>query len=479
MSDSMIKDFLYQSEMIFNKDQEDYNINILNTFFGMTQEDKFKTDKKSELFNYLDHKISDLQSELGFYINGILKDQKFKQLEGSWLSINDLIKNSELSTSLKLLVMDVKPEELMNDIADAPDFDQSYIFKRVYEDNYGTPGGEPIATIIFDHYFTKNPQDVKLMADLTNILAASHVQVLSSVDASVFEIKNFSQLNQIIDLKSLFEGPQFLSWNGFRSKEESRYMTLLLPRVLKRIPYDPLKNPIRYFNFSENVDCDNEDSFCWGNAAYAMANCITRSFAHYKWLAAIRGVENGGKVLSMPIYSYRNNAGEDLILCPTEIAVTDRREKELSDLGFLSLCYFKQTDYSVFFGGQTMEKSLVYDNDEATGNAALSSSLPYMLNVSRFAHYMKCIIRDCIGSNMTKNDIQQYLQNWISKYVTLNESNDDDIKIKYPLRGASVQVEEKVDAPGHYFAIVRIIPHLQLETVNLSMRMVVNLPNKN
>jgi type VI secretion system protein ImpC len=478
MSESTLKDFLYTSEMIFNKDQEEYNINILNTFFTIVKEDKFKTDKKSELLNYLDNKINSLQDQLTFYLTNILQDKNFKKLEGSWLSIYDLIKNSQLSSSLKLLLMDVKPEELINDISDAPDFDQSYLFKRVYEDNYGTPGGEPMAAVVFDHYFTKNFQDVKLMGDLANIFAAAHVQVLSSVDPSVFDIKNFNQLNQIIDLKTLFESPQFLNWNGFRTKEEARYMTLLLPRVLKRIPYDPIKNPIKYFNFLENIDYENQDNFCWGNAAFAMANCITRSFANYQWLAAIRGVENGGKVDSMAIYTYRSTTGEDLILCPTEIAITDRREKELNDLGFLSLCYFKQSDYSVFFSGQTMEKPLIYDNDDATGSSALSSSLPYMLNVSRFAHYMKCMIRDCIGSNMTKNDIQQFLQNWISGYVTLNDSNDENIKIKYPLRGANVEIQEKLDQPGHYFAIVRIIPHFQLESINMSMRMVVNLPNK-
>jgi type VI secretion system protein ImpC len=473
-----IKDFLYSSQMIFNENQEEYNYNLLTTLVNLKDFHTMKFNKKIDLLKFLDKNIGDLEDELSFYVNHILHDSKFQELEGRWKSIHDLIKNSQLSTSLKLFVMDVTIDEIQDDINDAPEFDQSLLFKRMYEDNYGTPGGEPIACVVFDHYFTKNPQDVKLMANMANILAAAHIQMLASVHPSVFDLKHFNQLNNIIDVRTLFDSPELIEWNAFRLKEESRYVSLLLPRVLKRIPYDPVKNPIKTFNFVEEINNDDPDCFCWGNAAFAMANCITRSFFNFEWLASIRGVENGGKCDTLPIHLYENSAGESLILCPTEMAITDRREKELSDLGFLSLCYFKQSDYSVFFGSQTVQKALIYDNPEATGNAQLSTSLAFMLNVSRFAHYMKCMIRDCIGSNKSKENIEEYLQNWIADYVTLSEDNDDDIKSRYPLKAASVQVQEKIENPGHYSAIVKIIPHFQLESINISTRLVVNLATK-
>ena len=474
-----LRSFLYEAEMIFNDTQLEYHNQILNNFFQSMDKDAIKIEDKSQLLKYLDEKIASTQDDLNFYINGILKNDKFKQLESSWLSIYDLVKNTPIINSIKILLFPVSADELITDINDATDFDQSYLFKRVYEDNYGTPGGEPIAAVVFDHYFTKQAQDVKLMADLTNILASAHIQILSSISPSVFDIKGFGQLNNLVDLKTIFEGFEFINWNGFREKEESRYLNLFLPRVLKRLPYNPITNPIKSFNFKEIVDNDNNEDFCWGNAAYNMAQCIVRSFLNYQWLAAIRGVENGGKIDGMPIYAYKNFAGEDMMLCPTETPITDRKEKELSDLGFLSLCYFKQTDYSVFFGCQTFQKPLNYDDPKATANGLLSTSLPFMLNASRFAHYMKCMIRDCIGSNMDRQDIETYLQHWIAKYVILNETNDDDLKIKYPLKGASVEVIEKEGQPGNYYAIVRIIPHLQLESINISTRLVVSLPTKN
>ncbi len=464
--------------MVFAETQETYNLEMLDNFLTSLETKKTTIENKGQLLKYLDNQINEIQNEIQWYLNGILKNENFKRLEGSWISIYDLIKSIPLTESLKVLLMQATHDELMEDIENASDFDQSYLFKRFYEDNYGTPGGEPIATVIFDHYFTKNPKDVELMSNLTNILASAHISCLSSVHPSVFDIKSFNQLNNIIDLNSIFQSPELIPWNSFRTKEESRYLSLVLPRVLKRIPYDNIKNPIKSCYFNEEIDVENESNFCWGNAAYKMGERIMKSFFYYKWLAAIRGVENGGKVENMPIYNYRNYAGEDIVLCPTEIALTDRREKELSDLGFLSLCYFKKTDYSVFFGSQTVQKPLIYDQDEATGNAALSASLPYILNVSRFAHYMKCMMRDCIGSNMSRKDIEDYLQNWISRYVILNETSDNVLKTKFPLRGASVKVEEDIAKPGNYFAVIKVIPHFQLEAINISMRLVVDIKDK-
>jgi type VI secretion system protein ImpC len=470
-----LKEFLYQSEIIFNDTQWEYHRDIIKNFLDQKPEN---INNRNSLLKFIDDQMDSIQKDLNFYINQILHDENFKQLESSWVSIHDLIKNTPIIPSLKILLFPVKSQELIDDIAGAADFDQSYIFKRLYEDNYGTPGGEPIATVIFDHYFSKQFQDVQLMSNLTNILSGAHIQMISSVDPSVFDIKSFNQLNNLIDLKSIFEGLEFINWNSFRQKEEARYLTLTLPRVLKRLPYDPVKNPIKNFYFKETINPEDNNDFCWGNAAYAMGERIVKSFLEYQWLAAIRGVENGGKVDGMPIYVYKNFAGENSMICPTEIPITDRREKELSDLGFLSLCYFKQTDYSVFFGGQTFQKPVNYDDPTAKANSLLSTSMPFMLNASRFAHYMKCMIRDCVGSNMSRENLETYLQDWINNYVIVNETDDLSLKVKYPLRGASIEVKEKEGQPGNYTAIVRIIPHLQLESVNISTRLVVDLPKK-
>ena len=473
-----LKKFLYSSEIIQLSSQENYALQLMDNFFKVISQKNPVIKTVEDFCNFIDGETINTQEEISFYLNNILHEENFQRLEGSWRSISDLVKNSEIGTDLKIQLMDIKIDEITDDIEKAADFDQSVLFKKIYEENFGTPGGEPISCIIFDHYFTKSPSDVKLMSDLSNLFSAAHIQTIAAVHPSVFDLKDFSQLNDPVDMKSIFESPELISWNAFRLKDESRYLTLVMPRILKRLPYSSLTNPIKSINFQEAVESSEIHGFCWGNAAYAMANRITKAYSLYEWVASIRGVENGGKVDTMPIYTYRTNTGEELILCPTEISITDRREKELSDLGFLSLCYFKQTDYSVFFSSQTTIKPQIYDNPIATGNAALSSSLPFMLIVSRFAHYMKCMMRDYIGSNMTKDDVQQYLQNWIARYVTLNETADVETKRRYPLKQAAVEVEERPGEVGHYYAIVRIIPHFQLESINISTRLVVDLPKK-
>jgi type VI secretion system protein ImpC len=473
-----LKSLLYRSEIIQLSSQENYAIEMMDNFFKLVSLNN-PTIKNSEDFcNFVDNEISNAQEEISFYLNCILHDPKFQRLEGSWRSIGDLVKNSEVGSDLKIQLMNVTIDAMIEDIDKAADFDQSLLFKKMYEENFGTPGGEPISCIILDHYFTKSPADVKLMCDLANIFSAAHIQTIASVHPSVFDLKDFSQLNDPVDMRAIFESPELINWNAFRLKDEARYLTLVMPRILKRLPYNSLSNPIKSINFQEEVGANSIDNFTWGNAAYAMANRITNAYSLYEWVASIRGVENGGKVDNMPIYTYRTNTGEEFVLCPTETSITDRREKELSDLGFLSLCYFKQTDYSVFFSSQTTIKPQIYDNPIATGNAALSSSLPFMLIASRFAHYMKCMMRDYIGSNMTKEEVQQYLQSWIARYVTLNETADSETKRRYPLKQAAVEVEERPGEVGHYYAIVRIIPHFQLESINISTRLVVDLPKK-
>ena len=421
-------------------------------------------------------RIADIDRLLTAQLNAIMHAPEFQKLEGSWRGLHYLVMQSETSVMLKLRVLNISKKELGKDLEKAAEFDQSALFKKVYEEEYGTFGGAPYGALIGDYEFGRNPQDLALLEKISNVAAAAHAPFLAAADPGIMGLESFTDLPNPRDLAKKFETPDYAKWKSFRESEDSRYVGLTLPRVLIRLPYGPDTVPIETFNFKEDVDGMDHSKYLWSNAAYAMATRLTDSFAKYGWCATIRGVEGGGKVEGLPTHTFKTDEGEIAMKCPTEIAITDRREKELSDLGFMPLVHCKGTDYAAFFGAQSCQKSKKYDTNAANANARLSTQLQYMFAMSRFAHYLKAIMRDKIGSFMTRKECEVYLNRWISNYVVSSEDAGMELKAKHPLKEARVEVAEIPGKPGCYRAVCFLKPHFQLDELTISLRLVAELP---
>lgn len=381
--------------------------------------------------------------------------------------------------------MNVSKKDLYKDISKAAEFDQSTIFKKLYETEFGSPGGEPYGALIGDYEFTSHPEDVELLSGMSNVAAAAFAPFVTAPGPGMFGFESWSELGKPRDLAKVFESPEYAKWRSFRESEDSRFVTMTMPRVLSRLPYGKNTKPIEEFGFEEvSVDqrgvakATKTDDYCWMNAAYTMGTVMTKAFSTYGWCTAIRGAEGGGKVEGLPTHVFMSDDGDRDTKCPSEIGITDRREKELSDLGFLPLCHYKNTDYSVFFGAQTAQKAKKYDNPDATANAAISARLPYIMASSRFAHFLKVMARDKIGSFMEADDCQTWLNRWISAYVNGNKNSGAEMKARYPLAEARIEVKEIPGAPGSYNAVAHLRPWLQMEELTTSLRMVAKIPAK-
>ena len=421
-------------------------------------------------------RIADIDRLLSAQLNVIMHAPEFQKLEASWRGLHYLVMQSETSTMLKLRVLNISKKELGKDLEKAAEFDQSALFKKVYEEEYGTFGGAPYGALVGDYEFGRNPQDIALLEKISNVAAAAHAPFLSAADPGLMGLENYTDLPNPRDLAKKFETPDYVKWKSFRESDDSRYVGLALPHILMRLPYGPDTVPTESFSFKEDVDGTDHSKYLWGNAAYAMATRLTDSFAKYGWCATIRGVEGGGKVEGLPTHTFRTDDGEVAMKCPTEIAITDRREKELSDLGFMPLVHCKGTDFAAFFGAQSCQKSKKYDTDAANANARLSTQMQYLLAMSRFAHYLKAIMRDKIGSFMTRKECEVYLNRWISKYVVSSEDAGMELKAKHPLKEARVEVAEIPGKPGCYRAVAFMKPHFQLDELTVSLRLVADLP---
>jgi type VI secretion system protein ImpC len=384
--------------------------------------------------------------------------------------------NTETGTRLKLRLLCLTKQELFKDLDSAIEFDQSNLFRKVYEDEYGTFGGNPFSLLIGDYEFGRHPQDMALLDKIASVAAAAHAPFIGAASARLFDMDSFGELGNPRDLAKVFESSELIKWRSFQKSEDSRYVSLALPHVLMRLPYGPDTVPVEDFKLVEDVDGTDHAKYLWGNPAYALGQRITNAFALYGWCAAIRGVEGGGRVDGLPTHTFKTDEGDVALKCPTEIAITDRREKELDTLGFIALCHCKGTDYAVFFGGQTTQKPGTYDTDAANANARISARLPYILAASRFAHYLKVICRDKIGSFQTRDTLALYLNRWITNYVLATDDAGQDLKAQYPLREARIDVADVPGKPGAYRAVAFLRPHFQLEELTASLRLVAELP---
>lgn len=473
--DDILQKIFKEGKLARVSDAEIYACDILLEF--LTQLDKLQDKTRAEsTIIFSENIISDIEAELEKQINEIIHEPNFQSLEGTWRALNYLIMNTETSTHLKLRVLNATKKELLDDVEKAIEFDQSALFKKIYEEEYGTFGGSPYSCLVGGYEFTRHPQDIELLSKLSNIAAAAHAPFIAAASPRLFDFDSFIHLGEPRDLAKIFESTEMIKWRSFRNQEDSRYVALTLPHVLMRLPYGPDTLPVDGLNFHESITGPDNSKFCWGNAAFVLAQRITNAVALYNWPAAIRGVEGGGLVENLPSYTFKTTDGDIALKCPTEIAITDRREKELTDLGFIAICHSKGTDFAAFFGGQTTQKPKLYNTDSANANAALSTKLPYILAASRFAHYIKSIMRDKVGSFLTKDNVAQYLNNWITNYVLLNDDASQDMKAKMPLREARVDVFDIPGKPGYYKATIFLRPHFQLEGLTASIRLVATLP---
>lgn len=424
--------------------------------------------------------IAELDKKLSQQMNLVLHHQDFQKLESAWRGLDYLVRNTETDSHLKIRVLNISKDELAKTLKKfkGAAWDQSPIFKKMYEDEFGSPGGEPFGALVADYYFSHLPKDVEILKGMAQICAAAHCPMISAADPAVMNMDSWQELSNPRDITKIFQSPEYAAWKSFRQSDDSRYVALTMPRVLSRLPYGAKTTPVEGFAFEEETSAGDNSAYNWMNAAYAMGANINRAFKTYGWCACIRGVESGGVVESLPCHTFPSDDGGVAMKCPTEIAITDRREAELSQNGFLPLCYWKNTDYAVFLGGQTLNEPTVYDDPDATANARLSARLPYIFATSRFSHYLKSIVRDKVGSFKSRDDMQKWLSNWIAKYVSADPNASEEVKARYPLAAADVVVEDVAGNPGYYSAKFYLRPHYQLEGLTASMRLVTKLPSE-
>jgi type VI secretion system protein ImpC len=421
-------------------------------------------------------RIAQIDHLISLQLNEVMHAPEFQKLEGTWRGLRYLINNSETSDHLKIKVLNVNKKELLRDLQRAPEFDQSALFKKVYEEEFGVFGGSPFGALIGDYEFGKSGQDIELLEKVSQVAAASHAPFLTAASAEMFNLESYTDLDAPRDMSRVFDTTEYAKWKGFRQSEDSRYVGLTCPRILMRLPYGKDTVPVEEFNYDEKVDGTDHSKYLWANSSWALGARLTSAFAQYGWCACIRGVESGGMVEGLPVHNFQTGEGDVAMKCPTEVPVTDRREKELADLGFIPLVHCKNTDYAAFFSVQSAQKPKIYDQASATANARISAQLPYILAVSRFAHYLKAMMRDKIGGYMSRSEAETFLNNWIQNYVVPNDDAGFALKAKKPLKEARVDVVEVPGKPGAYRAVAFLRPHFQLDELTISMRLVADLP---
>ncbi len=424
--------------------------------------------------------IAAIDAKLTAQINLIMHHADFQQLESAWRGLSYLVNNTETDEQLKIRVMSIAKGDLHKTLKKfkGTAWDQSPIFKKMYEEEYGQFGGEPFGCLVGDYYFDQSPPDVELLGEMAKVCAAMHAPFIAAASPTVMGMGSWQELSNPRDLTKIFTTPEYAAWRSLRDSEDSRYIGLTMPRFLARLPYGAKTDPVDAFAFEEETTGADSSKYTWANSAYAMAVNINRSFKLYGWCSRIRGVESGGEVPNLPAHTFPTDDGGVDMKCPTEIAISDRREAELAKNGFMPLLHKKNTDLAAFIGAQSLQKPAEYDDPDATANANLAARLPYLFATCRFAHYLKCIVRDKIGSFKEKDDMQRWLQNWILNYVDGDPAHSTETtKAQHPLAAAEVVVEDVEGNPGYYNSKFYLRPHYQLEGLTVSLRLVSKLPS--
>jgi type VI secretion system protein ImpC len=423
--------------------------------------------------------IRAIDAKLTEQVNLILHHEDFQGVESAWRGLHYLVNNTETDEQLKIKVFNISKKELGKTLKKfrGTAWDQSPIFKKIYEEEYGQFGGEPFGLLVGDYYFDHSPQDVQLLGDIAAVAAGAHAPFIAAAAPTVMQMDSWGELANPRDLTKIFQTPEYAAWKSLRESEDSRYIGLAMPRFLARLPYGAKTEPVDEFAFEEDTAGADSSSFTWCNSAYAMATNITRAFKLYGWTTRIRGIESGGAVEGLPAYTFPTDDGGVQMKCPTEIAISDRREAELAKNGFMPLIHKKNSDFAAFIGAQSLQKPQEYDDPDATANANLSARLPYIFATCRFAHYLKCMVRDKVGSTKTQDQLQRWLQGWLNRYIDGDPDNSpEDYKATHPLAAGLVELAANEENPGYYSAKFYLKPHYQLEGLNVSMRLVSRMP---
>jgi len=447
---------------------------LVKEFVAQVLDGSMTVSKDAEAM--INARIAQIDHLLSIQLNEILHHAAFQKLEATWRGLKYLVDQSETSDHLKIKIINASKRELLRDLQRAPEFDQSALFKKIYEEEYGVFGGAPFSAMVGDYEFGRGPEDIELLEKVSQVASAAHAPFLTAASPEMINLESFTQIDAPRDMAKIFDSSEYAKWKSFRQSEDSRYVGLCLPHVLSRLPYGKDGTQIDAFNYEEGVDGTDHSKYLWGNAAYALGARLTQAFALYGWCAAIRGVEGGGLVEGLPTHTFTTDSGDVALKCPTEAPITDRREKELADLGFIPLVHCKGTDYAAFFSVQSGQKAKVYDSEAANANARLSTQLPYILAISRFAHYLKSMMRDKLGSFMSRTECERFLNQWIVNYVTPDDSAAPSVKASHPLRDARIEVSEVPGKPGVYRAVSFLRPHFQLDELSVSLRLVAELP---
>lgn len=424
------------------------------------------------------HWIGEIDTKLSKQLDEVLHHESFQKLEGTWRGLHYLVHQSETGENLKIRVLNVSKKDLFKDLERAAEFDQSALFKRIYEEEYGQLGGTPYGMLVGDYEFSRTSEDVSLLKMISGVAAAAHSPFVANASSKMFNMDSYTEMPNPRDLAKIFEGAEYAPWRSFRESDDSRYVALTMPRTLARLPYGRDFKTVSEFNYEEMVDGKEHDKYTWMGAAWAYAARITDAFSQYGWMARTRGVEGGGKVEGLPVHTFPTDDGDVAMKVPTEVAISDRREFELSSLGFLPLLHKKGTDFAVFMGAQSCNKPKTFFDPAANANAELSAKFNLILNTSRFAHYLKVMARDKIGSFMELGDCASWLNRWISNYCVDPNGATDAMKAKHPLAEAKIEVRPVSGKPGYYESVAYLRPHYQLEGLTASLRLVAEVPKK-
>ena len=435
----------------------------------------------SDVIGSIEAMIAALDAKLSEQVNQILHHGEFQQLESAWRGLHYLVNNTETDEMLKIRVMNISKADVGKTLKKfkGTAWDQSPLFKKVYEEEYGQFGGEPFGCLVGDFYFDHTPPDVEWLGEMSKVCAAAHTPFISAPAPSLMQMESWQELANPRDLTKIFTTPEYAAWRSLRESDDARYIGLAMPRFLSRQPYGAKTNPVEAFDFEEDVAGADHSKYTWANSAYAMAVNINRSFKMYGWCSRIRGIESGGAVEGLPTHTFPTDDGGVDMKCPTELAISDRREAELAKNGFMPLVHKKNSDFAAFIGAQSLQKPAEYDDPDATANANLAARLPYLFATCRFAHYLKCIVRDKVGSFKERGEVQRWLQDWIMNYVDGDPAHSsEDTKARRPLAAAEVVVEDVEGNPGYYTSKFFLRPHYQLEGLTVSLRLVSKLPSQ-
>lgn len=422
----------------------------------------------------IDSVIAQIDRKISAQVDEVLHNEDFQRLESAWSGLKVLVNRTDFRRNIKLELLNVSKDELVADFETVPEPIQSGLFKHIYVDEYDQPGGEPIGAIIGNYEFDNHPQDLALLSNLSKIAAGCHAPFIGAVGSKFLGLKSIQELPLLPDIAPLFDKAEFAKWRSFRETEDSRYVGLALPRFLLRLPYGSETKPVKSFNYEEDVRGDH-DSYLWGNASFAFASTLTGSFAENGWCVNIRGPQSGGVVEDLPLHHYEAS-GETTVKIPTEVLISDRREFELAELGFIPLSFYKNRDYACFFSANSVQKPKKYLTADATANSRLSARMPYLFLVSRLAHYLKVIQRENIGAAKEKDELQKELADWINTLVTEMKDPGPELKARCPLSKAQISVTDIADNPGFYNVEMMVRPHFQIEGVDVSLSLVSRMP---